>query len=94
MQTITTNQLIILHELTKEVLDSLKFNSQQDCFELSRPLSLTFELSHYRELQETEKILSDVLENIQGMAPKNTQAADLLIQPGNDAGAEKISNGT
>ncbi len=85
MQIISSEKLIILHELAKQALKVMTFNSQRGCFEMTRPLDLVLELSHYRDLEATEKTLSHVLENLQGMALKDSTAANLSIEPRNDA---------
>lgn len=94
MTIITPAQLIILHELAKAVLPTLKFNSEKGCFEQSSPINLTFELSHFRDLEQTEKLLQNVLENVSPMGAKNTEAKDLPIQPGNDPGTQSLGRGT
>ena len=88
MQIITDTQLIILHSILQDVKKGLKWNSNLDHFEMNRPLTLSFDLTNFRELEKIEKTLDHVLENLQGLATENTQATDISIQPGNDAGTK------
>ena len=76
---LTPNQAIILHELVKQVREGLKV-TPKGTFELSRPLSLEFELTHYRELEKIEKELSHVLENISNLDFKSPEPANLPEQ--------------
>ncbi|MGD9930179.1 MAG: hypothetical protein AB7U05_09175 [Mangrovibacterium sp.] len=71
----TPEQTIILHELASQVLAGLQLNSEKHCFEMPRPLSLSFELSEYRALEETTKQLAHVLENLPAVAHQADQPA-------------------
>lgn len=65
---LTPEQAIIMHEITNQIMISLTLNHAKTEFELVEPLPLTFELSHFEQLEETEKNFRNVLENVQGMA--------------------------
>ena len=70
---LTEHGAIILQVILEQMKERLVLNSEKNQFELTQPLRLTFELSHFLNLEETLKQLNDVLENLQRMAVEDHQ---------------------
>lgn len=73
---LSPDELILLHELSKQYRDALKYRPEAREYSNNVPLILSLEPQHLPVLDSTIKKLEDVLENLQGLAAEATETAD------------------
>lgn len=77
MQNFTPTQLIVMHELITQALDSLSYDALTHSYPMTDKLNMTLEPSHLIALDTSKKQIEDVLAELQKLAPETLEAKNI-----------------